>query len=75
MSLQNKARILRDDAEKIADLVEYLADTLLRQGISEQAHCRLRTLVSAVMDERPACMEDVKTVNGKVYRWDVEVKS
>ena len=73
MSLQDKARLMRDDAEKIADHVEYLAETLLRQGISEQAHCRLRTLVFAVCDEVPACMEDVKTVNGKVYGWDVEV--
>lgn len=74
MSLQDKARALRDDAEKIADHVERLADILLRQGVSETAYCRLRMLVFAVCDEVPACMEDTKTVWGKVYEWNVEVK-
>lgn len=73
MSLQDKARRMRDDAEAVADSVDALAEILLRQGISEKAYCRLKMLVFAVCDEVPLCMEDVKTVDGKVYEWNVEV--
>lgn len=73
MSLEEKARQMRDDADRIADHVDRLAEILLHQGISERAYCHLRTLMFAVCDEVPACMEDVKTVDGKVYGWNVTV--
>jgi hypothetical protein len=75
MSLQDKARTMRIAAEEVSERVHDLADILLRQGVSEKAHCYLKKLVYAVCDEVPTCMEDVKKVDGLVYEWNVEVKT